>query len=40
MSKYTKKHAVSGVGAKLPEIECIPNNHKGYEITIDVPEYS
>jgi 7-cyano-7-deazaguanine reductase len=40
MSKYTKKHAVSGIGAPLPKIECIPNQHKGYEITINIPEYT
>jgi 7-cyano-7-deazaguanine reductase len=40
VSKYTNKHAVSGTNAKLPKIECIPNSHKGYEIVIEVPEYT
>lgn len=40
MSKYTKKHAVSGIDATLPKIECIPNLHKDYEITINIPEYT
>jgi 7-cyano-7-deazaguanine reductase len=40
MSKYTKKHAASGIDAALPKIECIPNMHKGYDITINIPEYT
>jgi len=40
MSKYTKQHPLSGTAAKLPRIECIPNNHKDYEITIEIPEYT
>ena len=40
MGKYTKKHALSGIEAKLPKIECIPNTHKDYEITISIPEYT
>lgn len=40
MSRYTKTHARSGIDAKLPKIECIPNSHKNYEITIEIPEYT
>jgi len=40
MGKYTKKHAKSGLDAKLPKIERIPNMHKKYEITITIPEYT
>ena len=40
MSGYTRKHASSGIGAALPKIESIPNNHRDYEITIDIPEYT
>jgi 7-cyano-7-deazaguanine reductase len=40
VGKYTKKHAKSGIDAKLPKIECIPNAHKNYEVTIEVPEYT
>ena len=40
MSKYTKAHAQSGIKAKLPKIECIPNSHKNYEVTIEIPEYT
>lgn len=37
---YTDKHAVSGLDARLPEIECWPNQFPGYEITITIPEYT
>lgn len=40
MGKYTKKHAKAGISIKLPNIECIPNMHKDYEITISIPEYT
>jgi 7-cyano-7-deazaguanine reductase len=40
MSEYTKAHARSGIDAKLPKIECIPNSHRNYEITIEIPEYT
>jgi 7-cyano-7-deazaguanine reductase len=40
MSKYTKKHAQSGIGESLPKIECIPSLHKGYDVTINIPEYT
>ena len=40
MSKYTKKHAESGTGNSLPKIECIPSLHKGYDVTINIPEYT
>lgn len=37
---YNERHAVSGTTAKLPEIETWPNQYKGYEITIEIPEYT
>ncbi|HZC67719.1 MAG TPA: preQ(1) synthase [Nitrospirales bacterium] len=37
---YTEAHARSGLDAKLPTIETWPNQFKGYEITIEVPEYT
>jgi 7-cyano-7-deazaguanine reductase len=40
MSRYTKTHTRSGIDAKLPKIECIPNSYGNYEITIDIPEYT
>jgi len=39
-SKYTKKHAESGISHKLPEIECWPNQFKNYEIKIEIPEFT
>ena len=38
--EYTEGHAKSGVTADLPEIETWPNQYKGYEITIEIPEYT
>ena len=37
---YTERHAKSGITAALPDIETWPNQYKGYEITIDIPEYT
>jgi 7-cyano-7-deazaguanine reductase len=39
-SGYTDRHARSGIEARLPAIETWPNQFKGYEITIEVPEYT
>jgi 7-cyano-7-deazaguanine reductase len=38
--EYTSKHARSGVNFTLPEIETWPNQYRGYEITITIPEYT
>ncbi|MCQ9208752.1 MAG: preQ(1) synthase [Omnitrophica bacterium] len=40
MTKYTKGHARSGIKAKLPRIECFPNQYKKYEINISNPEFT
>ncbi len=40
MQDYTKKHALSGLKAKLPALEVLPNQFKNYKITIIIPEYS
>lgn len=40
MSRYTDKHAVSGLDAKLPKIETFPNQFKDYEIIIVEPEFT
>ena len=40
MGEYTNKHAKSGIEDTLPKIECIPNAHRDYEITINIPEYT
>jgi 7-cyano-7-deazaguanine reductase len=37
---YTDRHAVAGIRAKLPSIECWENQFPGYEITVTVPEYT
>ncbi len=37
---YDERHAKSGITAPLPDIETFPNQYKGYEITIEIPEYT
>ncbi len=37
---YTPRHAASGIQAKLPALECWPNQYPGYEILIEVPEFT
>jgi 7-cyano-7-deazaguanine reductase len=37
---YTDRHAAAGTKAKLPAIECWPNQYPNYEITITIPEYT
>jgi 7-cyano-7-deazaguanine reductase len=37
---YNERHAKSGLTAALPAIETFPNQFKGYEITIEIPEYT
>jgi 7-cyano-7-deazaguanine reductase len=37
---YTPEHARAGVRAALPEIETFPNQYRGYEIAITIPEYT
>ncbi len=39
-SGYNEQHATSGITAPLPDIETFPNQYKGYEITIEIPEYT
>jgi 7-cyano-7-deazaguanine reductase len=38
--EYTEEHARSGVNAALPAIETWPNQFPGYEIEIDIPEFT
>jgi 7-cyano-7-deazaguanine reductase len=38
--QYTDEHAAAGIDATLPEIETWPNQFEGYEIEIDVPEFT
>ena len=40
MNDYTEDHARSGIDAALPAIEVWPNQFSGYEITIEIPEYT
>ena len=37
---YTAEHARGGVHAELLAIETWPNQYRGYEITITIPEYT
>jgi 7-cyano-7-deazaguanine reductase len=37
---YNERHAKSGITAPLPDIETFPNQYKGYDITIEIPEYT
>ena len=38
--QYTDEHAGAGIDAALPAIETWPNQFAGYEIEIDVPEFT
>ena len=37
---YNERHAKSGLTTRLPDIETFPNQYKGYEVTIEIPEYT
>ena len=37
---YNERHAKSGIAVPLPNIETFSNQYKGYEITIEIPEYT
>lgn len=37
---YTGAHAAAGTRAPLPQIETWPNQYRGYEITISIPQYT
>ena len=40
MPEYTPGHARSGLDATLPPLATWPNQFSGYEITIEIPEYT
>ncbi len=40
MPKYTDRHARAGLKGKLPSLECWPNAYPGYEVTIEIPEFT
>lgn len=37
---YTERHAASGIRARLPALECWSNQYPGYEITLEVSEFT
>jgi len=39
-ARYTPEHAAAGLSARLPEIVLWSNQITGYEIVIDVPEFT
>ncbi len=39
-SRYTADHAKAGLDANFPEIETWPNQFPGYEIVVEVPEFT
>jgi 7-cyano-7-deazaguanine reductase len=40
MSRTTEKEAKAGLAAKLPPLETFPNQYTGYEIVIEIPEFT
>jgi 7-cyano-7-deazaguanine reductase len=40
MSEYTDEHARAGLDVELPPIETWPNQFPGYEIVVEIPEYT
>ena len=40
MGNYTSGHAKAGLKKKLPKLEVLPNQFKGYTIMISIPEYT
>ena len=38
--RYTPEHARAGLDAAFPEIETWPNQFAGYEIVVDIPEFT
>jgi len=40
MSRYTEKEAKAGLAARLPSLETFPNQYSGYEILIEIPEFT
>jgi len=40
MGKYTRAHARAGLKTRLPKLEVLPNQFRGYKITITIPEYT
>ena len=40
MPRYTEEHAKAGLKHNFPDIETWPNQFPGYEIVIDIPEFT
>jgi len=40
MTEYGEKEAKAGLKEKLPAIETFPNQYSGYEIEIEIPEFT
>ena len=40
MTGYTEEHAQAGILAELPKLEVWPNQYSGYEITVEIPEFT
>ena len=40
MAKYTPSHSRAGLKTKLPALDVLPNQFKGYTIVITIPEYT
>ena len=40
MAEYTEEHAKAGLDAELPKLETWPNQHQGYRIKIEIPEFT
>ena len=40
MAEYTEEHAKAGLDAELPELETWPNQYQGYQIKIEIPEFT
>ena len=40
MPDYTQEHAEAGLRAKLPAIDTWPNQFRGYEIQVEIPEFT
>ena len=38
--EYTEEHAKAGLDAQLPELETWPNQFPGYQIKIEIPEFT
>ena len=38
--RYTDEQASAGIDAPLPALETWPNQYRGYDIAIEIPEYT